>query len=407
MKYLLDVKIEPDIHYIHVKGKIENAISNTFYLNQSFNIIKARANSVDIGHKMDKDAPHPAFDVVSRPVIFNTELRNIEFEYEGYVPEIIADVNQIDEDIIELASYAGWYPKTEFSGTTFDFDIKLNLPYGYELASNGKIHDYTHITSTGEDNDDIVIFASNKIKRVVFNEGVIKLIFLCPDEMLPTISNRAKDLATANEYFTEKYGEIQKQSAKKEIVSVFRPCGGWGYKRGNATFMSYENNKNKTKYTGDFHELAHGWWSIASTTTDDWINEGGAEFSAYAASKYIYGSKYAETLMNYYLEQISESDNTTSIVDTTSTSTDRYLNHYIKTTVMFINAGNNFGEDRVHSLLKKVYNKYAGSSNATTSGFIFIIDFSFSIIAWNKALIYFIKPIVSIPLYPYYRFHIS
>lgn len=370
MKYLLNVKIEPSRHYIHVKGKIENAISNTFYLNENFHMLYSKADNVDIGFKMDKEAPHPAFDAVSRPVIFDTKLTNIEFEYEGYISEIIADINQIDVDIVELANYSGWYPKPMLVGTAFDFDIKVSLPYGYELASNGTMHSNLHITSTDEDNDDIVVFASNKVKSVTFDEGVIKLTFLCPDEMLPNMSNRAKDIAKANSYFTEKYGEIKVQSAKKEIISVFRPRGGWGYKRGNATFMSYEFSKNETKYTGDFHELAHGWWGIANVTTDDWINEGGAEFSAYAASKYIYGSKYAENLMNDYTEKINKSDSKTSIIDTTSTSPDRSLNHYIKTTMMFINATKYFGEDRVFSLLKAVYNKYAGTRNASTMGFL-------------------------------------
>lgn len=373
MKYFLNVKIEPSKHYIYVKGKIQNAISNTFYLNENFHILNVKADSVDIAYQMDKDAPHPIFDVVSRPVIFNTELRNIEFEYEGYIPEIIANINQIDENIVELASYSGWYPKPIY-GTVFDFEVKLNLPFGYELASNGTIHDDTSITSTDEESNDIVLFASNKVKRVVFNEGAIKLVFLCPSEMLPSMTKRAKDLVKANSFFTEKYGEIQVQSAKKEIVSVFRPRDGWGYKRGYSTFMSYEFNKDITEYVDDFHELAHGWWGIANTTTDDWINEGGAEFSAYAASKYIYGDKCADTLRNNYLEQISKSDGNTTIVDTTSTSPDRNLNHYIKTAMMFIKAAKCFGDERVFALLKTVYNEYAGSRNATTMGFLNLCD---------------------------------
>ncbi|MDD3225353.1 MAG: hypothetical protein PHX70_11760 [Clostridium sp.] len=354
MKYLLNVKIEPSKHYIHVKGKIQNAISNTFYLNEKFNILYARADNLDIGFEMDKTAPHPEFDTVSRPVTFNTNFKNIEFEYEGYIPKIIFDVNQINEGIVELAGYTGWYPKPKLN-TVFDFEIQLDLPCDYELASNGKIHDNKYISSTGKDNNDIVIFASNKVKRIAFYKGKMKIIFLCPNEMLSSIANRAKDIAKANDYFKEKYGEIKVESAKKEIISAFRPCGGWGYKRGNATFMSGESNKNKTKYTRDFHELSHGWWSIANVITDDWINEGAAEFSAYAASKYIYGSKYAEDLLDNYIEEIKKSNSKISIIHTTSTSPDRYLNHYIKTTVMFIYAVKCFGEERVFALLKALY----------------------------------------------------
>jgi len=233
MKYLLDVKIDPSKHYIHVTGKVENATSNTFYLNENFHMLYAKVDNTEIGFIIDRAAPHPPFDSVSRPLVFDTASGDIQFEYEGYIPEIIADVNQIDEETVELAYYAGWYPKPAYFGITFDYDIKIDLPDGYELASNGKIEGNTQITSTDKNNEDIVLFASNKVQRFVFDEGAIKLTFLCPDEMIPSMSNRAKDIVKANSYFIEKYGEIQAKSSQQEIISVFRPRGGWGYKREN------------------------------------------------------------------------------------------------------------------------------------------------------------------------------
>ena len=369
MKYFLKVTIEPSSHYIHVKGKIEDMPGNTLYLNENFTILWVKADNRDATFTMDKTAPHPEFDQVSRPVLFETESKSIEFEYEGCIDEVIFDVNQIDEDLVELASYAGWYFKPDL-GTVFDFDVVLNLPPGYELASNGTIHFPNHITSSDSDTSDIVLFASNQVKRVVFDEGVIKLVFLCPDEMLPNMERRAKDIAKANAFFTEKFGEITVRPANEEIISVFRPRGGWGYKRGKATFMSSEHSKNKTEFTGDIHELAHGWWSIANVATNDWINEGGAEFSAYAASKLLYGSTYAEQLVKKYIDGIHKTESETSIVDTTSASPDRYVNHYYKTTMMLIKASKLFGEEAVFSLLKNLYQRYAGTRNATTEGFL-------------------------------------
>jgi hypothetical protein len=102
----------------------------------------------------------------------------------------------------------------------------------------------------------------------------------------------------------------------------------------------------------------------------DFCNEGGAEFSAYVACRYIYGDEFAMALKDNYLSQISKPHGTTSIVDTKSTSPDRELNHYIKTAIMFINAEQQFGEIRVFGLLKAVYNKYASTRNATTSAFL-------------------------------------
>jgi hypothetical protein len=373
MKYLLNVRIKPKKHYIYVKCKIENKIGNTFYINENFKIIHAKANCREIAYYIDKFAPHPPFDGVSRPVTFDTDESNIEIEYEGFIPNVIADVNRIDEDIIELASYAGWYPKPENSDTSFLFDLQLELPTGYELASNGMITDCSRILSD-ELQSDIAIFASNKVTRVEINNNIIHMVFLCPEVMLPKISSQANDIAKANSIFTDKFGEIHHKFAKNEIVTVLRPSSGWGYKRGKTSFMSYEAGLNTSHYILDFHELAHGWWSIASYDANDWINEGGAEFSAFVAAKYIYGEEYACSLIQNYLEKIITTNNNHSIIETNSLSNDRHINHYIKTTIMFITAQKLFGDDRVFQLLKTLYRKFAGTKLATTDAFLGLCD---------------------------------
>lgn len=322
---------------------------------------------------MDKEQPHPPFDTVSRPITFETENDELEFEYEGCIPEIIADINQINENIIELASYSGWYPKLCNIDEAFDFDLKVKLPVGYELISNGHYSANRQIISAAKEND-IVIFASNQVERFVYRESNILCVFLCPSDMVKQMEQRAKDLVQANSLFTEKFGCQAPESKTAEIVSVFRPGGGWGYKRGNVTFLSAEFNKTKIQYKDDFHELAHGWWCIANVTTDDWINEGGAEFSAYTAANHIYGSSFAQNYISGCLEKIAASDCNTSIVNTNYTSEHRYLNHYIKTAIMFINAEKEFGDKRVFDLLKNVYQTYKNTRNATTSSFLSLCE---------------------------------
>ncbi len=277
MKYHLDVSIEPSKHYLHVKGRIENACSSTFYLNENFTVLRTSSNGQSIAFFMDKEQPHPPFDMVSRPISFDTPNDTIEFEYEGVIAGPIAEVNQIDEHTIELV----W----------------------------------------------------------------------------------------ANIFYTEKYGTLDTGSGT-EIISVFRPNGGWGYKRGNASFVSADWGRADRHYQGDFHELAHGWWSIADVIKEDWINEGGAEFSAFSATQQLYGPEYAEKKYGEYLAEIEKSDCNVSIVDTDNLSEYRYLNHYIKTTVMLVNAQKAFGEDRVFALLRDVFQKYKGNRNAATAGFL-------------------------------------
>lgn len=178
----------------------------------------------------------------------------------------------------------------------------------------------------------------------------------------------------ANRFFTEKFGGLSHRAGGTEIVSTFRPGGGWGYKRGNASFVSVEWGRKEKQYQGDFHELAHGWWSIANVQTDDWINEGGAEFSAFSATRRLYGEKYAAKKIAEYLEEIGKSDGKVSIVDTSADSPDRYVNHYFKTTVMYLGAEKRFGEERVFALLRKVFQRYRDARDAATEGFLSLCD---------------------------------
>lgn len=191
MKYILDVLIEPAKQYLHVKGKIEGSESRAYYLNENFILLGAWSKGEKTGFTMDKEQPHPAFDSVSRPVFFDTENDEVEFEYEGTIPEIIADVNQISEDVVELASYSGWYPKPRDLDAVFDFTVDLHLPEGYEVASNGSCVDGEHIVSTAKEFD-IAVFASNRLERFTYEEDCVKCSFLCPSDMLPQMERRAK-----------------------------------------------------------------------------------------------------------------------------------------------------------------------------------------------------------------------
>ncbi len=373
MKYTMELTLEPARHFLHVLGKIEAAEGGCFYLNESFTLLRAESGGRKIPFVMEKGMPHPPFDQVSRPVFFHTENREVEFEYEGYLPGAIAGVNQISRDEVELASYSGWYPKPENPDIVFDFEIKLSLPEGYEIASNGRCLPDGRIVSAAPDFD-IAVFASPILKRFTCEEEQAKISFLCPADMLPQMERRAKEILWANRFFAEKFGGLSNQADKVELVSVFRPSGGWGYKRGNASFVSADWGRKEQRYQGDFHELAHGWWSIASVQTNDWINEGGAEFSAFSAARALYGEAYAEQRVEEYLKEIRESGGKTSIVDTGPDSPERYVNHYYRTTVMYLRAQERFGAERVFGLLKKVFQTYQNTRNADTAGFLSLCD---------------------------------
>ncbi len=365
MKYFLDVTIRPGEHYIHVRGRIAGAAENLFYLNENFTMLGASAEKC----RFDRSRPHPEYDTVSRPLLFEPDHRDFEFEYEGFIPTIIDDVNQIDEDAVELACYAGWYPKPKRFGEFFEFEIRLSLPSGYEVMSNGAMKSGNTILSVGPE-DDIAIFASRKVCRCHYENDRVAVSTLCPEDMLADMESRAKDIAAANDFYTMKYGPLQRGKGKVEILSVFRPRGGWAYKRGNVSFLSADQSRGIRQYRMDFHELAHGWWCIADMESSDWINEGCAEFSAYSAAKHIYGKESAGKYLDKYLADIDRCSGTASIAETKSTSPDKYTNFYEKTVVMLLNAQLLFGENRIFDLLKELFQKFNETKGAATKDFL-------------------------------------
>src|SRR6202012_5130405 len=114
---------------------------------------------------------------------------------------------------------------------------------------------------------------------------------------------------------------------------VISPRGGWGYSRRPLFVLSGEQ-RTKTlggKYGaaaelhGQLHELAHFWWSIADANgTDDWINEGAAEYSAMVISGRRFGPEFRRFLIKRYQDDARTGSTQEAIVSTSSSSRDRY-----------------------------------------------------------------------------------
>ncbi|MBF0297537.1 MAG: hypothetical protein HQK51_02390 [Oligoflexia bacterium] len=117
--------------------------------------------------------------------------------------------------------------------------------------------------------------------------------------------------------------------------------------------------------------MSHFWWSIAkSSGPNDWINEGGAEFSSFILSEKLFGQDYKIYRLKKYIDRIRNSTGNVPIANTETTSDFRYLNRYEKTTIMFYLAKKKFGAEKLFNFLKKYLEKYQSSHNANTENFL-------------------------------------
>lgn len=386
MKYKLNVKIEPEKNYIHVQGQVEGVNCDNLaqiFLNENYNVISLDSQDENLNYVFDKNGDRPPFDHVSRPVNINSKIENLFFEYDGEFKTVIARVNQINEGVVELACYSGWYPKIFDLSFKFDFEITLELPKGYFVITNG---DTTLLSSTNSYSryclksvckvSDILIFASNKLNQINSTSERLELNVYCTDKMKNIALSKVKHIAAGYEILIKLFGDSPLINTKMNYI--YRPGGGWGYGREFVTIMPEQENKNEvlSRFDSahivhlDLHELAHIWWGSASTTHYDWINEGGAEFSSLTLIKEMFGEDVFLKYVEYYVAKINDEVNEKSILETGSDSPDRELNHYIKTTLMYIGAEKRFGNQQLFDFLKKYCHRYLGTQNADTTNFL-------------------------------------
>jgi hypothetical protein len=386
MKYSLTVKLQPEQHYISVKGaaeKVNSQYLQQFYLNESFKIKSLASQNGELSFTFDKTGDRPPFDHVSRPVVINVGIEDLYFEYDGVIEDIISGVNQINEGLVELACYSGWYPKIYDLSFEFDFDITLEIPKGYFLITNGST---SLIESTGDNNryhlksndivTDIVLFASNKVSHAQKTSGGFDISVYCSDKMKDAALRKMEQIITGYEILLRLYGDSP--LITNTVNYVYRPFGGWGYVRGNLVMMPEQETMGEAPSQYDLansvhidlHELAHNWWGIAPSTSYDWINEGAAEFSSLILIKEMFGEEVYSTFVEYHVAQMDNEVNAVSILDTNSDSPDRELNHYSKTTLMYIGAEKRFGKQLLLGFLKKYCHYYLGTSDANTTNYL-------------------------------------
>lgn len=376
--YLLKVRVDPSSHKIDCEARIKHPPDTRFYLNKNLEIRRVIANGHSVSFHRDT-LPYTVKTAVIIDEEFNGDLL---VEYTGTLTRIINGVNMINSDLVELAFYAAWYPLFD-DNNLFDFQLDADLPSGFLTTSNGALE---HQQDTEGRNltrwvsfkpgSDIVLLASPHLKKVQENQnGTNVEIFFdkLPAEHIKTKSDR---LIKAMEQLSNFYGPPR---VKGFLRFVYSPRSGWGYSRIPLFVVSEKYALRQLQkefgqakdFHGSAHEMAHFWWSIADTDTpDDWINEGLAEFSAFRLSKKYFGKVFADSLISEYQEHAAQSKTETPIAETKSSSNDRYVNRYEKTTLLLIEARRRFGQEKLDRLLRTLHTRFAGTTNATTEIFL-------------------------------------
>ena len=382
--YHIKVRIDPAAGLLKCKTEIMNPSDSIFTLNKDMEIQRIIADGKNISFNKSDSGKAPN---TSEYAIVSSIPKNVTIEYSGKIKgesfqPIVRIVNMIKPELIELASYVSWYPKLKHRGS-FSYKMDINLPSNFVSLTNG----YLKKEETDGDRklmewesygvcSDIVILAAPDLKKSVINDNgnTIEIYYSKLPETY--IDSMKSSLLKSMDWLTRLLGTPE----SNELVRVgYSPRPAWGYVRTPFIIVSEENalwgRGQKFGFERDFryttHEIAHYWWNMANTSTpDDWINEGLAEYSAFLASEDIMGKEFADQLLNEYMDHAKNSMTNTTIAETENNSQDREVNRYAKPVLIFNEARDKFGNENMNRFYKYLYDRFKESKGATTEIFL-------------------------------------
>ncbi len=371
--YRINVRVEPSSGKIECKVNLGAAPDSCFYLNGDLQISSIKSGGEEVSFRREPS---------SRVVVKGLKRENLQIEYSGFLKTVMSDVNMVSSDLVELALYAAWFPLFE-GGALFEFELNADLPADFVTLTNGRLqrkrqYDNRLLTdwASFKPGFDIALFASPHLRLVSENKNNTNVEIYYYKMPRDYIYAKKDSLISGMAQLTKFYAPPR---VKGHLRYVYSPRSGWGYSRIPLFVVSEEYALSvlgeefgqARDFHGAAHEMAHFWWSIAPTNTpDDWINEGLAEYSAFRLSEACFGKDFADLLVREYREHAAASETETAIAETESSSPDRYVNRYEKTTLFLIKARNRYGPEQLDVVLKSLHARFAGTQMATTAIFL-------------------------------------
>jgi hypothetical protein len=343
-QYRMIVRVDPSLRTLEAEVWIEQPPRNQFYIHKNFHVSQVDVDRASVSfHQEPTVTGLPYTRETSQVSIDVKSIKQLHVIYCGEMKDTIFDVNLISPDLVELSWYSAWYPLFEAMGD-FNFNMEVNIPDTFQVVTNFKLiqqrKEENRLISTWTSyhpGGDMVLIASPHLDLVKQKSGEIHVEMYYRNLPSNLMNSLMDSMMKGMERLSDFYGLPKVPGLLRFIYS---PRSGWGYSRIPLFILSEEfviqrlsmNFGEARIFHGNCHELAHFWWLIAnSATTHDWINEGLAEFSAFRLSEAFYGHDFTEVLIQEYQQLVKNSQTTTCIAETSSSSPDLFVNRYIKT----------------------------------------------------------------------------
>jgi len=278
----------------------------SFFLDRGLEVSGAEVDGIPAAVVLDNDAERASFAPSARslrvagPAEPGESVR-LSLRYEGRIAGGGRSVSRITAGLTELNLYAAWLPLFE-GPQGFEYEIEVTAPESQRIVGNGEI---APAAAPGGERavfkgrsaaGDVPLILSPSIRDVaVEGDSRCALEILAPDlpegiaSWIAAEAARGCGLLSSWLDASEPAGGAAGRAHRMRIAVV--PREGDGYARpplvvlpaGWFTEAGLEGPVTEAERTETlrrvFHEMAHGFAPLADThTSDDWINEGLAEF---------------------------------------------------------------------------------------------------------------------------------
>ena len=303
----------------------------------------------------------------------------VRLRYAGRLPDVVAEVNMVRPHLVELAAYAAYYPVPPNIGR-FPFTGRFTMPDSFTVVSRGERlqaatdHGWrTEIWRASIPGVDIPTVASDELHTRSVREGDVEVSVFFRDLEPRLAEDALREAAASLKYLTHEFGSTPATALRL----VFSPREGWGYSRTGLIVVSEQRHLRRSaeeasggppdqNVHGNAHEISHFWWHVASTqSSDDWINEALAEYSAVVDSRRRGGASTYRSWAARYLDSLRSKAPPVGIVQTRADSTFRYVNWYERGALFFMCLEARYGHDVLHRALAEIL--HLGRARAVTT----------------------------------------
>lgn len=298
----------------------------------------------------------------------------------GSMPgQAVAMDDQINTNLVQLASYSSWYPQFFPMGHALSYDLEVSLPKGWTTVSAGVKSDVERagraVTRwSSPSNIDIVIDASPAYQVVTGRAGATTVAIYYTDMPAAVIAREATDLSAVMALFTERLGETAVPGGT--IRHVYAPMkhgqGRAGIARQGIIITSEGRvkealaaNPQASLFQDIAHEIAHFWWHFGKGQ-GDWVNEAFAEyFSALAVRDIVSPAAFDAALDKYRKGVAGLAPDAPSLASVPANGSG-FVVRYYKGSLMLDDFRRSMGDEAFFAAVRRFYTTYKDCSVGTT-----------------------------------------